>query len=89
LRTKAKAEITPQPIGGIDGIESDGRGGFLVTDVFGMRLLHVSASGTSQTLFRFTAAGADFGYIASRQIAVVPFLFSNGVAAYDLGAVLK
>src|SRR4029453_9757909 len=41
LRTKAKTEIKPQPIGGIDGIESDGRGGFLVPDVLGMRLLHV------------------------------------------------
>jgi len=89
LRTKARTEITPQPIGGIDGIESDGRGGFLVTDVFGMRLLHVSASGAARTLLQFTAAGADFGYIASRQIAVVPFLFGNSVAAYDLSGVLK
>jgi hypothetical protein len=89
LATRARTVITPQPIGGIDGIESDGRGGFLVTDVFGMRLLHVSASGTTRTLLRFTAAGADFGYIASRQIAVVPFLFSNSVAAYDLSVVLR
>jgi hypothetical protein len=89
LATRARTVITPQPIGGIDGIESDGRGGFLVTDVFGMRLLHVSASGTTRTLLRFTAAGADFGYIASRQIAVVPFLFSNSVAAYDLSGVLR
>jgi sugar lactone lactonase YvrE len=89
LRTKAKTEITPQPIGGIDGIESDGRGGFLVTDVFGSRLLHVSATGTTRTLLQFTAAGADFGYIASRQVAVVPFLFGNSVAAYDLSAVLR
>jgi hypothetical protein len=89
LKTKAKTDITPQPIGGIDGIESDGRGGFLVTDVFGMRLLHVSASGAARTLLQFTAAGADFGYIASRQVAVVPFLFGNSVAAYDLSAVLK
>jgi hypothetical protein len=89
LKTKAKTDITPQPIGGIDGIESDGRGGFLVTDVFGMRLLHVSASGTTRTLLQFTAAGADFGYIASRQVAVVPFLFGNSVAAYDLSGVLR
>jgi hypothetical protein len=89
LKTKAKTDITPQPIGGIDGIESDGRGGFLVTDVFGMRLLHVSASGAARTLLQFTAAGADFGYIASRQVAVVPFLFGNSVAAYDLSGVLK
>ena len=89
LATRARTVITPQPIGGIDGIESDDRGGYLVTDVFGMRLLHVSASGTMQTLLQFTAAGADFGYIASRQIAVVPFLFGNSVAAYDLSGILK
>jgi hypothetical protein len=89
LATRTQTVITPQPIGGIDGIESDGRGGFLVTDVFGSRLLHVSASGTTRTLLQFTAAGADFGYIASRQVAVVPFLFGNRVAAYDLSAVLR
>src|SRR4029453_3319889 len=89
LKTKAKTDITLQPIGGIDGIESDGRGGFLVTAVFGSGLLHVSASGTTRTLVQFTAAGADFGYIASRQGAGVPFLFGNSVAAYDLSGVLR
>jgi hypothetical protein len=81
--------ITPEPIGGIDGIESDGRGGYLVTDVFGSRLLHVAASGAARPILQFTTAGADFGYIAARQIAIVPYLFGNSVAAYDLSSALR
>jgi hypothetical protein len=86
--TKARTVITPQPIGGIDGIELDGRGGYLVTDVFGSRLLHVNAAGTARTLLEFPTAGADFGYIASRRLAIVPFLNANSLSAYDLTAAL-
>jgi outer membrane protein assembly factor BamB len=32
LNTKAKTLITPNPLGNIDGVESDGSGGYIVTD---------------------------------------------------------
>ena len=51
LKTKQRTVITPEPIGGIDGIEPDGRGGYLVTDVFGSRILQVSSSGATRTSF--------------------------------------
>jgi sugar lactone lactonase YvrE len=86
--TKARTVMTADPIGGIDGIELDGRGGYLVTDVFGSRLLQVGAAGTPRTLLQFPAAGADFGYIAARRIAIVPFLNGNSVSAYDITAAL-
>ena len=86
--TKARTVITPEAIGGIDGIELDGRGGYLVTDVFGSRLLQVSASGTPRTLLQFPGAGADIGFIAARRMVIVPFLNSNSVSAYDLTAAL-
>lgn len=89
LRTKQRTTITPEPIGGIDGIEPDGSGGLLVTDVVGSRLLHVNAQGTARTLLTFTAGGADFGYAVSRRLAIVPFLFGNSVSAWDLTAMLK
>lgn len=89
LKTRQRTLLTTEPVGGIDGIESDGRGGLLVTDVFGSRLLHVSPAGVVRVLSTFPAAGADFGYIAATRIAVVPFLFGNNVAAYDLTSALK
>ena len=88
-KTKQRTLLTAEPVGGIDGIELDGRGGLIVTDVIGRRLLHVSKAGKVTLLTAFASGGADFGYIAKRKRAIVPFLNSNSVAAYDLTAVLK
>ncbi|HEY7447380.1 MAG TPA: hypothetical protein VH702_04475 [Vicinamibacterales bacterium] len=89
LKTRQRTVITPEPIGGIDGIEADGRGGYLVTDVFGSRILQVSSSGATRTILQLAAAGADFGYIGAERLAIVPYLFGNTVAAYDLTNALK
>jgi hypothetical protein len=89
LQTKQRTQVTMEPVGGIDGIEPDGRGGYLITDVFGSRLLHVAADGAVRTLLTFPQAGADFGYILTRRLAVVPFLFGNSVSAYDLTGMVK
>jgi hypothetical protein len=89
LKTKQRTQLTNENVGGIDGIEPDGSGGLLVTDVIGQRLLHLAKSGQVRVLAKFTAGGADFGYIGAKRIAVVPFLFENRVAAYDLTNALK
>jgi hypothetical protein len=89
LRTKARTLLTKEAVGGVDGIEPDGKGGWLVTDVIGLRLLHVAPSGALRVLAKFSAGGADFGWMPAARIAVVPFLFENRVAAYDLTAALR
>jgi len=88
-KSKQRTLLTAEPVGGIDGIELDGRGGLIVTDVIGRRLLHVNKAGTVAVLVEFPAGGADFGYLAKQKRAIVPFLASNSVAAYDLTASLK
>jgi hypothetical protein len=89
LATKQRTQLTSEAVGGIDGIEPDGQGGLLVTDVIGQRLLLVARGGAVRVLAKFSAGGADFGYIPARRLAIVPFLFGNSVAAYDLTAALK
>jgi hypothetical protein len=89
LKTKQRTQLTKDAVGGIDGIEPDGRGGLLITDVIGARLLHVAASGQTRVLAKFSGGGADFGYIGPKRIAIVPFLAANSVSAYDLTASLK
>lgn len=84
LQTKQRTQLTTQAVGGVDGIEPDSQGGLLVTDVIGQRLLHVSPAGEVRVIAQFTAGGADFGYVAARRLAVVPFLFGNNVAAYRI-----
>jgi hypothetical protein len=89
LQTKQRTQLTRETVGGVDGIEPDGRGGLLITDVFGSRIVHVPASGEPRTALQLGAAGADFAYIAATRTAIVPFLFGNTVSAYDLTAALK
>jgi sugar lactone lactonase YvrE len=88
-KSKQRTLLTTEPVGGIDGIELDGSGGLLVTDVIGRRLLRVSKAGAVTRVAWFSDGGADFGYIAARRLAIVPFLFSNSVAAYDLTTSLR
>jgi sugar lactone lactonase YvrE len=89
LKTKQRTQLTTGAVGGIDGIEPDGRGGILVTDVIGQRLLHVPTSGEVRVIAQFTAGGADFGWIPAKRLAIVPFLFANSVSAYDVTASIK
>jgi hypothetical protein len=89
LKTKQRTQLTNENVGGIDGIEPDGSGGLLVTDVIGQRLLHVAKEGQVRVLAKFSAGGADFGYTGAKRIAIVPFLFENRVAAYDLTSSFK
>ena len=89
LQTKTRTQITREPVGGVDGIEPDGLGGLLVTDVFGSRIVHVPSSGEPRTVLQLAAAGADFGYIPSTKTAIVPFLFGNSVSAYDLSGAIR
>lgn len=89
LRTKQRTQVTTQPVGGVDGIEPDGRGGLVITDVFGSRIVHVNASGEARTILQLPAAGADFAFIPATRTAIVPFLFGNSVSAYDLTAALR
>jgi hypothetical protein len=89
LATKARTRLTTDPVGGIDGIEPDGRGGVILTDVIGRRILQVPPSGQVRVLAQLAGGGADFGYIVNRSVAIVPYLNDHKVEAYDLTAALK
>jgi hypothetical protein len=95
LKTKQRMRLTTENVGGIDGIESAGRGAYFLTDVIGRRLLHVGSDGSVTTLATFEQAGADFGYegkieqLVQAGTAYVPFLFANSVSAYDLFPMIR
>ena len=88
LQSKQKTNITQAPLGNIDGLESDGRGGFIATDYVAGKLFHVSADGSVKELRQFMPGAADIGYDAAARIVLVPHMNENQVAAYDISAVL-
>jgi len=89
LGTKQKTLITPKPFGNIDGLESDGRGGYLVSDYLKGKILRVSASGESTDVRQFMPGAADIGFVPSINAVLVPHMNENKVAAYDISAALK
>jgi outer membrane protein assembly factor BamB len=89
LGTKQKTLITPKPFGNIDGLESDGRGGYLVSDYLKGKILRVSASGESTDVRQFMPGAADIGFVPSINAVLVPHMNENKVAAYDISDALK
>ena len=89
LQTKQKTLITPKPFANIDGVELDGRGGYIVTDYVAGKVLQVTASGEARELRQFMPGTADFAFVPAGNVLIVPHMNENKVAAYDLSDVLK
>jgi len=89
LQTKQKTLITPKPFANIDGLELDGRGGYIVSDYVAGKILQVSATGETRELRQFMPGTADIAFVPAGNILIVPHMNENTVASYDLSDVLK
>jgi len=90
VKTKEKTLITKQPLGNIDGVEQEARGGFVVSDYMAGKLIQVSSTGESRVVRQFKPGLADFTFLyAQGDILIAPHMNENTVAAYDLSADMK
>lgn len=90
LKTKQKTLITKQPLGNIDGVEQEARGGYLVTDYLAGKLIQVSQSGESRVVRTFKPGLADHTFLyAQGDILIAPHMNENTVGAYDISADMK
>ncbi|MBN2172277.1 MAG: hypothetical protein JW819_13235 [Candidatus Krumholzibacteriota bacterium] len=86
LATGALRTVTRFAGGGLDGIASDGRGGFLVSQ-FNGRVHRVSAGGGQELLLDITNTDhgcADIGFAPGRGLLLVPSTMDDTVLAYRL-----
>jgi sugar lactone lactonase YvrE len=84
IATKAITRITTATIGTPDGIEFDGKGGYVVADVGGGRIFHVSRTGEARQIRQLDRQPADISFVPDRKLLLVPHLGLNRVSAYDL-----
>ncbi len=87
LSTVAYADQTlgrvgDQPIGHIDGIEPDGRGGYTVTDWTKGDVLQISADGTPTPILKLPQGAADHEYVVDQRLLVIPLVLDNAIRAY-------
>jgi hypothetical protein len=90
LKTKQKTLITKQPLGNIDGVEQEARGGYLCTDYLAGKVIQVAQDGTSRVVRTFKPGLADHAFLyAQGDILIAPHMNENMVGAYDLSADMK
>ena len=90
LKTKQKTLITKQPLGNIDGLEQDARGGYVVTDYSAGKVLQVTQTGESRLVRQFKPGSADIAFLyAQGDILIVPHMNENTVAAYNVSPDMK
>ena len=89
LKTKKITPITAKPLGNLDGVESDGKGGYVVTDWIAGKVFHVQKSGAYKTLATFPKGAADHAFITDKKILILPEMLENKVGAFDLSPLIK
>lgn len=89
LETAEKTLITPDPLGNLDGLESDGQGGYVVSDYLAGRIIHVTADGEIVDVAQFGPGSADLAYVPSTNTLMVPHMNESEVSAYDLGGLME
>lgn len=73
-----------QPVGNLDGLEPDGRGGYLVTDWVAGALYRIAASGEAERLLDLNQGSADLEFVEAERLAIIPMMADGTVAAYRI-----
>ena len=84
IATRVVTPLTRDAIGTPDGFESDGKGGFVLSDVGGGRIMRVSARGEATQVATLDRQPADIAFVQSRRLLVVPHTGLNRLSAYTL-----
>lgn len=82
------AEVTDlgsgEPIGNLDGLEADGRGGYLVTDFIAGALYRIQPDGAAEQLIDLNPLSADLEVTDGGKTAIIPQMGDNRVTAWRL-----
>ncbi|MBC8868813.1 MAG: SMP-30/gluconolactonase/LRE family protein [Planctomycetes bacterium] len=84
LKTTAKTPITQEPTGKLDGVEVDGKGGYIVTDWMVGKVFQIAGDGATETLLELEQGTADLAYLADKGVLILPRMSEGKVTAYDL-----
>lgn len=87
LKTKNQTLLTKEPTGNLDGLESDGAGGYIVTDYVAGKVLHITAQGAVTALLKLPAGSADHAFVPEKKLLIVPQMNENKVTAFRVGPV--
>ena len=72
------------PIGNLDGLEPDGKGGWLTTDWISGGLIRIGTDGKAEKLAPLAPGSADLGVMAAEGLVLVPMMKDDKLLAWRL-----
>lgn len=69
-------------VGNMDGVESDGKNGYYVTDWMAGKLFHIGRDGNVSPMLTLEKGMADLEYINDRNLLILPMMMGNKLMAY-------
>ncbi len=83
----ADKSVTPlrdeQGIGGLDAIEPDGRGGYVLSDWGAGKVFHYTIAGGAMEVLTVSQGTADLDFVASQGMMYLPVMMSDRLIAYS------
>ncbi len=74
-----------EPVGNLDGVESDGMGGYYVTDWVAGKLYQFTPAGVPMLRLELEQGMADHEVLVNRRLIVLPMMKGDKVLAYQFG----
>jgi len=72
------------PAGNLDGVESDGKGNYFVTDWMQGKLLHITPKGKATTLVALQQGSADLTVLLDQNLVIIPMMLTGNVIAFEI-----
>ena len=84
IASKKKTLITTTPTGHLDGVEIDGKGGFIVTDWVNGKVFHITSTGAVTILQEYEKGVADHAYLPKKRLLLLPHMMNNTLTAFRM-----
>ncbi len=81
IHTKKIKNLGKKPIGNLDGIESDGKGAYFVTDWTGAKLYRIKKNGRFDVVAEVGKGAADHEVILDKNLVIIPIMAEGKVIA--------
>ena len=84
IHTKKMTNLGKKPIGNLDGIESDGKGAYFVTDWTGAKLYNIKKNGKFKVIAEVGKGAADHEVILEKNLIIIPIMAEGKVIALKI-----
>ncbi len=84
IKDKSITSLGGAPIGNLDGVESDGMGGYYVTDWMAGKLYQIDKAGKATLLLELEQGMADHEVILEKNLILLPMMNNDKVLAYKI-----